>query len=63
MKEQKTMLEVEAHLNSESLMSELTEVEEVIDRIISKVDILKATLSGIEPLTEGGIFIPENERK
>lgn len=59
MEEQKTMVEVEAHLNSESLMSELAEVEEVIDRIISKVDILKATLSGIEPLSEGGIFIPE----
>ena len=58
MKEQKTMVEVEAHLNSESLMSELAEVEEVIDRIISKVDILKATLSGIEPLSEGGFFMP-----
>lgn len=58
MEEQKTMVEVEAHLNSESLMSELAEVEEVIDRIISKVDILKATLSGIEPLSEGSIFMP-----
>ena len=32
--------------------------DEEFKKVKSEVDILKATLSGIEPLSEGGIFMP-----
>lgn len=42
MKEQEEMIiEVDAKFNSEPLISELAKVEEIIDRITKKVEILK----------------------